>query len=242
MRFRQLQPLPILAGVLIVSLGAAFFGTRVGRDSLVDSPTPTSADSALAELRAGNSRYASSHRTRSNDTRHDAELRRRLAAGQHPFAAILCCSDSRLCPAFIFDQHPGSIFEIRNAGNVVEDDALASLEYAVEHLHVPFVLVLGHKGCGAIEAVFEAGDRPLHDNLRDLQERMKGIRPRVLASNRKSTPDALNALAKDNAQEQAKTLLKESEPISAAVSRKEVRLMFGMYDMETGEVEYFDLP
>ena len=89
-----------------------------------------------------------------------------------PFAVILCCSDSRVCPEFIFDQRAGCIFEIRNAGNVVDEDVLASFEYAVEHLHVPLILVLAHKGCGAIEAVCEAGDKPLHDHLKELQMHM----------------------------------------------------------------------
>jgi carbonic anhydrase len=225
-----------------LALGVALLVTQSRRDDVADQLNPTEPEAVLAELRSGNARYMASRRTHSNDTAHDADLRRQLAKGQHPFAAILCCSDSRLCPPFIFDQRPGSIFEIRNAGNVVEDDATASLEYAVEHLHVRFILVLGHKGCGAIEAVVAAGDQPLHDHLRDLQERMKGIRPQVRVSSREHTPELLNGLAKENAQQQAKTLLKESEPIGLAVGRGEARLMFGMYDMETGHVEYFDLP
>jgi carbonic anhydrase len=230
------------AGISAFAL-AAILVIRSQRTAGVEERfSPTDPGSVLVHLRSGNLRYVSSQRVLSSDTRRDSELRHRLTQGQHPFAAILCCSDSRLCPEFIFDQPPGSLFEIRNAGNVVEDDALASLEYAVEHLHVRFVLVLGHKGCGAIEAVVSAGDRPLHDHLRDLQERMKSIRARVRAAHAEPTPAWLDTVAKDNAYEQAQTLLKESEPIRAAVRRKEVRLMFAIYDMESGEVEYFELP
>jgi carbonic anhydrase len=146
-----------------------------------------------------------------------------------------------LCPAFIFDQPPGSIFEIRNAGNVVEDDAMASFEYAVEHLKVPYLLVLGHKGCGAVEAVVTAGDKPLHDHLKDLQQRMTGTHAQAIAARGKPTADFLNDLAKKNAMQQAATLLKESEPVRAAVRRGDVRLQAGLYDMESGEVTYFDL-
>jgi carbonic anhydrase len=232
-----------VAGLSAFAVGAIFVMSWFQRPAGVEEPfPPTDPDSVLARLRAGNLRYVMSQRVLSSDTRRDSELRHRLTQGQHPFAALLCCSDSRLCPEFIFDQPAGSLFEIRNAGNVVEDDALASLEYAVEHLHVRFVFVLGHKGCGAIEAVVTAGDQPLHNHLRDLQERMKEILPRAQAAHSQPTPALLNRVAKENACEQARILLKESEPIRSAVRQKEVRLMFAIYDMESGEVEYFELP
>jgi carbonic anhydrase len=163
------RPILLLAGVPIAAAGVLILARVGGTGGVLDRPTPADPQAALAEPRAGNARFVSSGRTLSSDTKSDAALRRRLAAGQHPFAAVLCCADSRLCPAFIFDQPPGSLFEIRNAGNVVEYDALASFEYAIEHLHVRLLLVLGHKGCGAVEAVVAAGDAPLHDHLRDLQ-------------------------------------------------------------------------
>jgi carbonic anhydrase len=166
----------------------------------------------------------------------------RTAKGQHPFAAILCCSDSRVCPEFIFDQRAGSIFEIRNAGNVVDEDVLASLEYAVEHLHVPLIVILGHKGCGAIEAVCEAGEQPLHDHLRALQTHMQGIHKQVLECNHRHDAEVVNRLAQENAKQQALTVLRDSQPLKTAVDRGEVRLVYGLYDMETGAVAFFDLP
>jgi carbonic anhydrase len=201
----------------------------------------TDPDEVLAELKAGNQRYMASQRIFSTDTEHDAALRRRLLQGQHPFVGILCCADSRVCPEIMFDQPMGSFFEIRNAGNVMDDDTTASLEYAVEHLHVRLLCVLGHKGCGAIDAVHAAGRQPLHDHLKALQERMKGIMPKVLASLDQHTPEHLAWLSRENAREQAKDLLRESKPVLAAVERGEVRLLIGMYDMETGQVEFFDL-
>jgi carbonic anhydrase len=201
----------------------------------------TDPDEVLAELNAGNERYMASRRVFSTDTEHDATLRRRLLQGQHPFVGILCCADSRVCPEIIFDQPMGSFFEIRNAGNVMDDDTTASLEYAVEHLHVRLLCVLGHKGCGAIEAVHSAGRQPLHDHLRALQERMKGIMPYVLASLDQHAPEHLAWLSRENARAQAKDLLKESKPVHAAFKRGEVRLLIGMYDMESGQVKFFDL-
>jgi carbonic anhydrase len=237
-----IRPILLLAGVPIAAAGTLFLARVGGTHGVVDRPIPTDPLAVLAELRAGNARFVSSSRTLSSDTKSDAALRRRLVNGQHPFAAVLCCADSRLCPAFIFDQPPGSIFEIRNAGNVVEDDALASFEYAIEHLRVRFLLVLGHKGCGAVEAVVTAGDTPLHDHLKDLQQRMKETHAWAATAQGRPTADFLNDLAKKNALEQATTLLKESEPIRTAVRRGEVRLQAGLYDMESGEVAYYDLP
>ena len=202
---------------------------------------PNDPDSALQELRQGNLRYVHSCRTLSTDTTHDAEYRHVTAQGQHPFAAVLCCSDSRVCPEFIFDQRPGSIFEVRNAGNVVDEDVLASLEYAVEHLHVPLIVILGHKGCGAIEAVCEAGDHPLHDHLRSLQTHMMGIHSQVIACNHRHDAELVNRISLENAKQQALTVLRDSQPIHTAVQRQEVRLVYGMYDMETGIVEFFEL-
>jgi carbonic anhydrase len=231
-----------VAATAILSLGLPLLWTANAGDQVTDRPAPTDPNAVLAELRAGNRRFVTSHRTLTSDTKSDADLRRRLVSGQHPLAAVLCCSDSRLCPAFIFDQPPGRLFEIRNAGNVVEDDALASFEYAIEHLHVRFLLVLGHKGCGAVAAVVTAGDKPLHDHLKDLQQRMKGTHAQAIAAHDKPTADFLIDLAKKNALEQATTLVRDSEPIRAAARRGEVLVKAGLYDMESGEVVYYDLP
>lgn len=207
----------------------------------LDTPAVSDAPSSLAALRAGNVRFVTSSRTLSIDTAHDSELRHQTAKEQHPFAVILCCSDSRVIPEFIFDQRVGSIFEIRNAGNVVDEDVLASFEYAVEHLHVPLLLVLGHKGCGAIHAVCEAGEKPLHDHLRELQKHMSGIHQDIIKTHDGHDPDVLDELSRKNARQQAFALLRESRVLKTAVDKGEVRLLYGIYDMDAGSVEFFDL-
>jgi carbonic anhydrase len=229
-----------VAAVCFVVVATLITLKAVARPGPLHRPAPTTPDGALDELRAGNARFVTSHRTLSTDTAHDAEDRRELAKGQHPFVAMLCCADSRVCPEFIFDQRPGSVFEIRNAGNLVDDDVMASLEYAVEHLHVPLIMVLGHKGCGAIEAVHQAGDKPLHDHLRALQDHTVCIRQQLRETRDRHTPDVLNQLARDNTRGQALTLLAESAPVKSAVTSGHVRVVCGIYDMETGEVEFFD--
>lgn len=207
---------------------------------LLDAPVVWDAPSALAALGAGNVRFVASSRTLSVDTAHDTEFRRLTAMKQHPFTAILCCSDSRVCPELIFDQRVGCIFEIRNAGNVVDEDVLASFEYAVEHLHVPLVLVLAHKGCGAIQAVYESGTEPLHDHLHELQKHMQGIHQQAMENHAKPTTQLMNRLCKENAIQQARSLLRDSQIIKLAVEKREMRLICGVYDMETGVVEVFE--
>lgn len=227
------------AALLVCGVMVLWFTS--GRNEVDLQPVIDSPDAAIEELRSGNDRFVHSHRTRSTDTSHDAEARHRTAHEQHPFVAVLACSDSRVCPEFIFDQRAGSIFEIRNAGNVVDEDVLASLEYAVEHLHVPLILVLGHKGCGAIEAVCEAGDRPLHDHLQAIQSHMKGIREQVLGSKHRHDEEVVNRLSRENAREQALSIERDSPPVKAALDRGTCRLLYGIYDMETGEVEFHPL-
>lgn len=230
----------ILAALLV--LGSAFVLGWVLLPRTADEATsPTTPEAALKVLRNGNQRFVHCCRTRSTDTLHDAERRQQTAQGQHPFAAVLCCSDSRVCPEFIFDQQAGSIFEVRNAGNVVDEDVLASLEYAVEHLHVPLIVILGHKRCGAIEAVCEAGERPLPDHLQALQKHMAGIHKQVIECHRRHNAVVVDRLALENARQQAVIVLNESTPISRAVNCGLVRVVYGLYDLESGIVEFFEL-
>ncbi len=83
------------------------------------------------------------------------DLRRTLAQGQQPEAAVLCCSDSRVPAEIIFDQSLGDLFVVRTAGLVLEPTSIGSLEYAVAHLHVPLLVIKGHEGCGAVTAAVE---------------------------------------------------------------------------------------
>ncbi|WP_030941770.1 carbonic anhydrase [Streptomyces sp. NRRL S-646] len=113
---------------------------------------PVTARSALAELLAGNRRYAtggSRHPHESNGRRHA------LAAGQHPFAVVVGCIDSRVPPELVFDQGLGDLICIRTAGQVLDEAVLASIQYGVQELHIPLVLVLGHERCGAVAATLD---------------------------------------------------------------------------------------
>ncbi len=106
------------------------------------------------QLMEGNSRFVQNRAL----PRNLPELRQHLLAGQHPRAAVLCCSDSRVPAEVIFDQSLGDIFVVRTAGLVLEPTSLGSLEYAVAHLHVPLLVVNGHEFCGAVTAAVHHPD------------------------------------------------------------------------------------
>jgi carbonic anhydrase len=103
----------------------------------------------LRRLMEGNKRYVSSHLQHPDQS---SERRFELKHGQHPFAIILGCSDSRVPPEVIFDQGLGDLYVVRVAGNVLDQMIVASIEYAVLHLNVSLVMVMGHTQCGAVAA------------------------------------------------------------------------------------------
>ena len=115
---------------------------------------PLTPDLALQRLLDGNARYASGHSAHPHQT---VARRVEVAKGQHPIAAIVTCSDSRVAPELYFDQGLGDLFVVRDAGNVINDHVIGSLEYAVEHLHVSVILVIGHEKCGAVSAAVASG-------------------------------------------------------------------------------------
>ena len=109
------------------------------------------AEQALHRLLEGNKKYCEDH----YDVHPTVQEIESLVAGQHPYAAIVACADSRVPPNEVFDCDLGEIFVVRTAGNVVGTFELGSIEYAVEHLGTPLVMVLGHQGCGAVAGAYE---------------------------------------------------------------------------------------
>src|SRR6266480_2863917 len=107
---------------------------------------------AIAKLKEGNRRYTTGN---PQHPVHTPACRTAFAKSQHPFAIILSCSDSRVPSEIVFDQGIGDLFIVRVAGNVINDEGLGSIEYAVEYLGTRLILVLGHQSCGAVKAARE---------------------------------------------------------------------------------------
>ena len=126
---------------------AAATGVTVAADAAVSAaPDPTDPGHRLV---GGNKRFAAGRPRHPNQ---DPAHRESLVEAQHPFACVLGCADSRVPAEILFDQGLGDLFSVRAVGEVLDDAVVGSVEYAVEHLHVPLVVVLGHSGCGAVKA------------------------------------------------------------------------------------------
>lgn len=121
-----------------------------------DHDRPGDPNTALAALLAGNQRFVRGAPLHPNQ---DAAHRARTATGQHPFAVILGCSDSRVAAEIVFDCGLGDLFVIRTAGHLLGAEVLASIEFAITALHTPLIVVLGHDRCGAVAAASAAHDR-----------------------------------------------------------------------------------
>jgi len=197
------------------------------RDDVQESRAVTP-DQALRRLKDGNDRFVAN-----GGTRHELGLakRQQLAKGQAPFAAVLTCADSRLAPEFIFDQGLGDLFVVRVAGNVAEPFGLGSLEYAVEHLHVPLVVLLGHEECGAVAAALDKA-RP-GGNL----EKLIGT-IHVGSDPPKLRATALAAAVENNVRYQTRALTGQSPLIRDEAAKGKIRIVSGIYHLASGKVDW----
>lgn len=199
-------------------------------------------DVALRRLKEGNKRFlAGGHSLTALDLE---KMRGELVSGQHPFAVVIACSDSRVPPTLIFDQDLGSLFVIRVAGNVVGPSQVASVEYAVEVLESSLVVVVGHTGCGAIGAAVKAiMDPDLH-----YSPSMDMLVGRITeAVDHDDTFDAAETVeekceiaGKANVTHALENLINFSDIIRTAVDEGTVQLVGSEYDMVTGIVRWFD--
>jgi len=201
-----------------------------------------SADDALERLREGNRRFVESGPTLERFGSH--RERGQLAAGQHPFAIILGCSDSRVPVELIFDQGFGDLFVIRIAGNIVAPSQVGSIEFAAERFGTRLVVVLGHSRCGAICATLEELRRPSQSQSRNLRSIVDRVRPSVeglLATELRHDEQLLieNAVLA-NVRASARHLRHGSEVLEQLIHSDGLRVVGAEYSLETGQVDFFD--
>jgi carbonic anhydrase len=215
---------------------ASSAATVASRPARAASPEKTGRDpdAVLAELIAGNRRFASGQ---TESPRRRPEDFSALAAGQSPEAVIVSCADSRVPVEILFDQGVGDLFVVRVAGNVVNDAGVVvkgSIEYAVAELGVPLIVVLGHSQCGAVKAALD------HVAARDalpgaIGGLVNAIRPAVTASKGKPG-DALHNAIRANVELGVARLKSLAPIVGPAVKRKSVKAVGAVYDLKTGEV------
>jgi carbonic anhydrase len=214
-------------------------GARPAQVSVNDGesahPTPPTPEQALKMLEDGNTRWVGD----TESGRHlDAARRTETAEnGQSPFASILTCADSRIPVEHVFDQGVGDLFVVRVAGNTAGAPETGSIEYGVEHLHTPVLVVLGHTKCGAVSAA--ATNAEVHGNIATL---VKTIGPSVERAQKLNPSlmdkDLVPAAIRENVWQSVFDLLKSSEPCRTAVAKGELKIVGAVYDIASGKVEW----
>ena len=196
--------------------------------SVSQEPAAPTADGALKLLKEGNDRFAQGKLA---PQKLGADRRAVLAKGQHPFAVVLGCADSRVAPELVFDQGLGDLFVLRVAGNLTDPLILGSIEYAVEHLHVPVIVVLGHEKCGAVDAALSKKEFP--GNLGTL---VKDVHTG------KDLPkeDALPIAVKNNVVFQTSRMTEKSDLLKKEATAKKIKIVGGVYQLGSGKVEWVE--
>ena len=203
-----------------------------------DAPSP---EEVLTLLRDGNDRFASGRGTAGAEW--TPALRRALVAGQRPVATVLGCADSRVPAELVFDQGLGALFVIRVAGNIVAPSQIGSVEFAAERLGVPLVVVLGHSGCGAIEAAVDAALDSNAESPRGLFPIVSRIQAAIAPLLREHRGDRATLLREAvicNVRASVAQLREGSHVIRDLESGGRLRIVGAEYDLETGRVAFED--
>lgn len=203
--------------------------TKATRDAL----TPTE---ALTVLRKGNERFVNNLKANRNLLQQVNDT----SAGQHPLAIVLSCIDSRTSAELIFDQGLGDIFSCRIAGNVLNDDILGSMEFACKVAGAKAIVVLGHTKCGAIMG---ACDGVKMGNLTSLLHKVDeaiALETETTADRTSKNPQFVQRVAEQNVLLVKRQVMERSPVLAAMISQSELALVGGMYDVDSGAVEFYD--
>lgn len=226
---------PRMARRAMFAGGTGLLATSIAAPAMAQgsAAAPANPAAALQALVEGNARYASNQ-----PRRRDFSARRvALAQGQSPFAAVLGCADSRVAPELAFDQNPGDLFVVRVAGNFVTTEGLGSLEFGAAVLGTKLILVLGHTSCGAVNATVDAlrQGNALPGSIAGLVTAMKpGIEPAMAGPG----GDELTRRALvSNVRHNVRALETASPILAGLISRGELAVRGGLYDLATGRVE-----
>lgn len=195
--------------------------------------TPTM---ALELLKEGNKRFVNNLKINRNLLQQANET----SDGQHPFAVILSCIDSRTSAELIFDQGLGDVFSVRIAGNIINEDILGSMEFGCKVAGSKIIVVLGHTKCGAVRGACD------HVEMGNLTALLTKIRPAVddeltTTENRNSTNgDFVEKVATINVKRTVKSIMQRSTILKEMIEKGEIGIVGGTHDITTGQVTFFD--
>ena len=183
---------------------------------------------ALERLKSGNTKFVNDNL---NCKFKDSFRRKEVLDSQNPFAVMLTCSDSRIVPELIFDTGIGELFVIRVAGNVANPSSIASIEYAVAHLGVKLIIVLGHQNCGAVTAALTGGN-----NGKNIDHLLNFIQPAISVSDSKK----VDTISHIHAKLTAEKLIADSSIITKAVDDSALKIIPAYYNLASGLVDFFE--
>jgi carbonic anhydrase len=229
------QWLTTVSGFSLAALSGC--GLPTLRDEQIDlAPYPRNAAEALQHLKSGNQRFMADKPFHIHE---NATWRNMLVEGQKPFATVLGCSDSRVPPEMVFDVGFGDIFTIRLAGNIIDEDVIGSLQYAVAHLHTPLFVVMGHENCGAVTAAVEEMLGKAED-LQHIEALISLIKPGLSKLDFSlDRPTLIQAAVEANVRWSMQQLL--ALPGAAKATReKSVTLVGAVYELNSGRVRFLD--
>jgi carbonic anhydrase len=221
---------------LVGGVAVGFAATGIGSSFAAPPKAPPKADNvlspdaALDRLMKGNQRYVEGVSKR-HDFKHEREA---LTKGQNPYAGVLSCADSRIAPEYAFDAGRGDLFVCRVAGNVINDDVIASLEYAVSVLDTPLIMVLGHQACGAVDAAIKSikTSTTLPGHLPSL---VAALAPAVMAA-RDQPGDILDNVIRQNVVLTVASVMTATPILSKAAEDNKLRVVGAVYDLANGRV------
>jgi len=211
------------------SLAALLFFLCGFSSSFAHESAGCTADEALRRLEQGNARFVAGRLSETTPAG-IAKNRGQVAHVQKPFAILVGCSDSRVGPEVIFDQKLGALFVIRTAGEVVDSIGLGSVEYAVSHLGVPLIVVLGHERCGAVSAAVSGAREPGH-----IATVLQAIKPAVRKTKGQAGDPVDNAV-RAQALDVARQLQASGPILKKAVQSGKLKVIAARYDLDSGKV------
>ena len=202
----------------------------------IKPPSIKSTAEAILALKIGNARFFSGHKLNSDFS---AVERRAQILRQTPFAVVLGCSDSRVPTEVVYDQQPGDLFVTRIAGNVIEAGTLGSIEYAIKHLKIRLVVVMGHEGCGAVQAsLLDEAARSLEPQY--VQFLLERIVPSVSNLPRIRDPKArMREAVIANIRMQVHKI-KQDSVVLEVVQKKEIAVIGAYYEISSGAVDFLE--
>lgn len=192
-----------------------------------------SSEAALKKLKDGNNRYVKFQSKHPDESK---KRRKEMLKGQHPFVVILSCSDSRVPLEIIFDQGLGDLFEIKNAGNVLDNHVIGSIEYAVMHCGVKLIVIMGHQDCGAIAATLSGVSETKY--IKSLED---SIQPAIEDCKKEGLEINSDNVVKAHVMQDIRELLDQDSDLVKYMKEHNVKIVPAYYHLDSGKVDFLEM-